>query len=87
MASHDIKYGENLLTSYIPLKIINYYAPTEDSAESTKDSFYRLLKKQFLTVTKKQKVLCIGGFNATSSASVQLPGPIHHYVRELLLRI
>ena len=51
------------------LKIINCYALTEDSTESTKDSFYRLLKKQLQTVTKKQKILCIGDFNATSSAS------------------
>ena len=51
------------------VKIINCYAPTEESTVSTKDSFYRLLRKQFETTNKKQKILCIGDFNASSSAS------------------
>ena len=51
------------------LKIINCYAPTEDSAETTKSSFYRTLNKQIDSVSKKQKLICIGDFNASSSAA------------------
>ena len=50
------------------LKIINCYAPTEDSTTSSKDTFYRLLTKQFENVDKKQKIICIGDFNASTSA-------------------
>eukprot|EP00111_Clytia_hemisphaerica_P017270 TCONS_00051124-protein len=50
------------------LKIINCYAPTEDSTESSKIVFYRQLNKQLKLVKKKQKVICIGDFNATTSA-------------------
>ncbi|XP_066924381.1 craniofacial development protein 2-like [Clytia hemisphaerica] len=50
------------------LRIINCYAPTEDSSENSKSSFYSTLKKQ-LKVETPQKVLCIGDFNATTSAA------------------
>jgi len=51
------------------LKIINCYAPTEDSTESSKNLFYRSLNKQLKSVKKKQKIICLGDFNATTSAA------------------
>ena len=50
------------------LRIINCYAPTEDDSSTSKDLFYNTLKKQFNT-NKTQKIICLGDFNATSSAS------------------
>ena len=51
------------------LKIINCYAPTEDDSNTTKDAFYRCLRKKFSSATKNQKVVCLGDFNATTSAA------------------
>ena len=50
------------------VRIINCYAPTEDDSSTSKDLFYNTLKKQFNT-NKTQKIICLGDFNATSSAS------------------
>ena len=50
------------------LKIINCYAPTEESTESSKNLFYRTLNKQVKSVKKNQKLICIGDFNASTSA-------------------
>ena len=50
------------------LRIINCYAPTEESTLSMKNAFYCQLKKQFQITDKKRKMICIGDFNATSSA-------------------
>jgi len=50
------------------LRIINCYAPTEDDSESSKNSFYSTLKKQF-NVGNPRKVICLGDFNATTSAA------------------
>ena len=51
------------------LKAINCYAPTEDSSDSSKEFFYKNLKKQCSNVPPKYKVICLGDFNATTSAS------------------
>lgn len=51
------------------LRIICCYAPTEESTVTAKNSFYNDLNKQFLSMTNKQKVICLGDFNATSSAT------------------
>ncbi|XP_066914954.1 uncharacterized protein [Clytia hemisphaerica] len=51
------------------LKVINCYAPTEESSDSSKDLFYRNLNKQFVNVPTKYKVICLGDFNATTSAA------------------
>ncbi|XP_066927730.1 craniofacial development protein 2-like [Clytia hemisphaerica] len=51
------------------LKVINCYAPTEESSDSSKDLFYRNLHKQFVNVPPKYKVICLGDFNATTSAA------------------
>ena len=51
------------------LKVINCYAPTEESSESSKDLFYRTLNKQFVNIPPKYKILCLGDFNATTSAA------------------
>lgn len=51
------------------LKVINCYAPTEDSGDSSKELFYKNLKKQCSNVPPKYKVICLGDFNATTSAS------------------
>ena len=51
------------------IKIINCYAPTEDAKDSTKDAFYHDLNKQMIPSNKKMKVICLGDFNATTSAA------------------
>ena len=50
------------------LRIINCYAPTELDSDSAKSTFYTALNKQF-NVTGVQKVICVGDFNATTSAA------------------
>ena len=50
------------------LRIINCYAPTEDDTSPTKNMFYSNLRKQFNTVNTR-KVICLGDFNATTSAA------------------
>ena len=50
------------------LRIICCYAPTEEDSESSKNLFYNSLKKQF-NCEKTRKILCLGDFNASSSAS------------------
>ena len=44
-------------------------APSKNSAETTKISFYTTLNKQIKSVLKKQKLICIGDFNASSSTA------------------
>ena len=46
------------------------YAPTEDSTTTAKNLFYNLLKRQISKTNDKQKVICLGDFNATTSASL-----------------
>lgn len=60
----------DVIVSGCSLRIINCYAPTEESAMTTKDSFYNALKKQIVTANTNQKVICLGDFNATTSASL-----------------
>jgi len=48
-------------------KVIAVYAPTEESAESSKDSFYHELCKH-LTTLKHEKLIVLGDFNATTTA-------------------
>ena len=50
------------------IRVINCYAPTEDASEATKNAFYQTLNKYF-KVCEPQKVLCLGDFNATTSAA------------------
>ena len=47
---------------------MNCYAPTEESTTSSKDIFYANLRKQ-LNTDNNRKIICIGDFNATTSAS------------------
>ena len=47
----------------------NWNAPTEESTDTSKDTFYRTLKKQFLNLPPKCKVICLGDFNASTSAA------------------
>ena len=49
------------------LRVINCYAPTEDHSDHMKDYFYRTLSKNF-NVPKPRKIICLGDFNASSSA-------------------
>ena len=48
--------------------MINWYALTEDDSSTSKDIFYAALRKQFNT-EKTWKAICIGDFNAASSAT------------------
>ena len=50
------------------MRIINCYAPTEESTAHSKQAFYSTLNKQFYAVNNKRKIICLGDFNATSSA-------------------
>ena len=50
------------------MRIINCYAPTEDDTLLLKNSFYALLRKKFNTESNR-KVICLGDFNATTSAA------------------
>ena len=50
------------------MRVINCYAPTEDATDSAKNTFYQTLGKQLKT-TSLQKTICIGDFNATTSAA------------------
>jgi len=50
------------------LRVINCYAPTEGDSDSTKNAFYYALNKQF-KCDKTFKIVCLGDFNATTSAS------------------
>ena len=52
------------------IKVINCYAPTEDSSENNKSAFYNNLKKQFSNTLSKKKIICLGDFNATTSAAL-----------------
>ncbi|XP_066924791.1 craniofacial development protein 2-like [Clytia hemisphaerica] len=60
----------DVIVSGCSLRVINCYAPTEESAITTKNLFYRTLKKQIITTNANQKVICLGDFNATTSASL-----------------
>ena len=50
------------------VRIINCYAPTEDDTSTSKDTFYTMLRKQFHTEPTR-KIICLGDFNATTSAA------------------
>ncbi|XP_066925162.1 uncharacterized protein [Clytia hemisphaerica] len=53
----------------IAIKVdLNCYAPTEESTTPCKDIFYASLRKQ-LNTDNNRKIICIGDFNATTSAS------------------
>ena len=51
------------------LRIVNCYAPTEEDSDSSKFAFYTYVKKQISTAKPTQKVICLGDFNSTSSAT------------------
>ena len=51
------------------LRIINCYAPTEADSSNVKDIFYAALRKQSTTCKPHQKIICLGDFNVTTSAS------------------
>ena len=58
----------NVIIRGCSLRIICCYAPTEDDSTSTKNLFYSKLNKQF-NCEKTRKIICLGDFNATSSAT------------------
>ncbi|XP_066912210.1 uncharacterized protein [Clytia hemisphaerica] len=74
IAIEDIKYiNARLIVADINIygcstRIVNCYAPTEESTTSSKDIFYASLRKQ-LNTDNNRKIICIGDFNATTSAS------------------
>jgi endonuclease/exonuclease/phosphatase family metal-dependent hydrolase len=51
------------------LRVINCYAPTENDTDAGKKAFYQALRKLFVNNTKTQKTICLGDFNATTSAA------------------
>ena len=51
------------------LKVICCYAPTEEDTLSAKDTFYNKIKSLINKTEKDRKVICLGDFNATTSAS------------------
>lgn len=68
---HEVSYiGPRLISASIEVygcktKVIAVYAPTEESAESSKDSFYHELCKH-LTTLKHEKLIVLRDFNATT---------------------
>ena len=72
----EVNYiGSRLISAYIEIygcktKIISIYAPTNNSAETTKHAFYRDLCNQ-LNTNKHEKLIILGDFNATTSAVKQ----------------
>ena len=54
------------------VRIVNCYAPNEKNTTSSKDIFYHTLKEQLIT-DGNRKTLCIGDFNATTSAWLEPP--------------
>ena len=58
----------DLLLYGCSIRIICCYAPTEDDSDSSKNTFYSNLRKQF-KCEKSRKILCLGDFNASSSAT------------------
>ena len=58
----------NLSLHGCSLRIICCYAPTELDSNSSKNAFYHTLSKQFNSENSR-KVICLGDFNATSSAT------------------
>ena len=52
------------------VRTITAYAPTEDKPLSTKEAFYRDLKK-LCQLPKKTKLLIQGDFNATSTPTTR----------------
>ena len=57
----------NVLLYGCSLRVICCYAPTEDASDSSKNLFYNKLKQQF-DCESTRKVICLGDFNASSSA-------------------
>ena len=51
------------------LRIVNCYAPTEEDSDSSKLALYTCVKKHISTAKPTQKVICLGDFNSTSSAT------------------
>ncbi|XP_066911780.1 uncharacterized protein [Clytia hemisphaerica] len=51
------------------LKIICCYAPTEEDSKSSKDKFYSKIRTLVTNTESNRKVICLGDFNATTSAS------------------
>ena len=58
----------NLLLYGCSLRVICCYAPTEEDSDSVKNIFYSKLNKQF-KCENTRKIICLGDFNASSSAT------------------
>ena len=53
------------------IKVVNVYSPTENGSESSKDIFYRLLRKSCSKTEKHEKLIVTGDFNAKTSIAFQ----------------
>ena len=57
----------NIKVKGYAIRLVNVYAPTNcDSSETSKVTFYRLLKKSTEKQFKQQKLIVNGDFNATT---------------------
>ena len=58
----------NVLLYGCSLRVICCYAPTEEESDALKNIFYNKLNKQF-ECENARKIICLGDFNASSSAN------------------
>ena len=62
----------NIKVHRFNLRFVNAYSPTDtDCSESTKDDFYKLLKKACIKNEKHQKLIVAGDFNAKTSLAMK----------------
>ena len=62
----------NIKVKGYAIRLVNAYAPTNcDSSESSKDTFYRLLRKSTKKQFKQQKLIVNGDLNATTELSTK----------------
>ena len=62
----------NIKVKGYAIRLVNAYAPTNcDSPESSKDTFYRLLRKSTKKQFKQQKLIVNGDLNATTELSTK----------------
>ena len=62
----------NIKVNGYAIRLVNAYAPTNcDSSESSKDTFYRLLRKSTKKQFKQQKLIVNGDLNATTELSTK----------------
>lgn len=77
-----VNIHERLMYIRVPLKYLNYmtiisaYAPTLDSTDDVKETFYTDLTKLLWSIPKTDKVVLLGDFNARIGSDYSLWAPV-----------